>query len=82
MKTTFLFLAFILFACSVVVQESDQAIKIGKPFTLHSKILNEDRSYWIYLPDSYHTKSSSPKAYSVLYLLNGDAHFHWASGVV
>ncbi len=64
----------------VVAQPSDPEIKIGERFTLQSKVLDEERPYWVYLPGSY--GSGSNKRYPVLYLLDGDAHFHSASGVV
>jgi uncharacterized protein len=61
---------------------NDDIYKIGDRFTIHSQILNEDRPYWIYLPGSYRDKDHAPKSYPVLYLLDGGAHFHSASGVV
>src|SRR6266852_1196842 len=67
---------------AAAVQPEDNAINIGKRFTLQSKILNEPRPYWIYLPASYHQKVYAPKKYPVLYLLDGNAHFQSASGVV
>ena len=60
----------------------DGAIKIGEKFSMQSKILKERRSYWVYLPESYHDKTFAPKRYPVLYLLDGGAHFHSASGVI
>src|SRR5436190_7608086 len=59
----------------------DRAIRIGEKFSIQSKILKEQRSYWVYLPESYTDKTFSPKHYPVLYLLDGGAHFHSASGV-
>src|SRR5688572_16412029 len=59
----------------------DRAIKIGERFTFQSKILKETRPYWVHLPESYHDKTYAPKRYPVLYLLDGNAHFHSASGV-
>jgi len=67
---------------ATAAQAEDNAINIGKRFTLQSKILNEARPYLVYLPGSYHQKVFAPKKYAVLYLLDGDAHFQSASGVV
>jgi len=67
---------------AAAIQPEDNAINIGKRFTLQSKILNETRPYWIYLPASYYQKVYAPKKYPVLYLLDGNAHFQSASGVV
>ncbi len=62
--------------------KEDTAIKIGEKHKLHSKILNEDRPYWVYLPESYGNTTFAPKKYPVMYLLDGDAHFQSATGVV
>jgi len=35
---------------STAVQPEDHGIKIGERLSFHSKILNQDRPYWIYLP--------------------------------
>jgi predicted alpha/beta superfamily hydrolase len=64
-----------------VAPPPDTAIKIGEKFSLQSKILKERRNYWVYLPESYHNKTFAPKRYPVLYILDGDAHFHTASGL-
>jgi predicted alpha/beta superfamily hydrolase len=82
MKRVLLFLLFVPLATSAVAQEKDPTIKIGEKFTLHSTVLNEERPYWLYLPESYNSKTQSPEAYPVLYLLDGDALFHTATGVV
>ena len=49
---------------------------------MHSAVLQEDRPYLVYLPQSYQNKAFAPKRYPVLYLLDGDWHFHSASGMV
>src|SRR6267143_5404311 len=82
MKKVFLFLLLVSLATSAGAQEKDQAIKIGEKFTFHSRTLNEDRPYWVYLPESYNSRSQAPEAYPVLYLLDGDALFHSATGLV
>src|SRR5688572_11362194 len=60
----------------------DRSIRIGEKFRIQSRVLNEERSYWVYVPSSYDNKHFEPKKYPVLYLLDGDAHFQSASGVV
>lgn len=57
-------------------------IVIGTKHTLTSRILNEDREYWINLPDSYHDPESSYKRYPVLIVLDGNLHFKAIAGVV
>jgi predicted alpha/beta superfamily hydrolase len=60
-------------------EQKEQRISIGKSDTLHSNILNEDRPFWVYVPPY---NPNSGKKFSVLYLLDGDAHFHSVSGLI
>src|SRR5438270_8157273 len=62
--------------------QPDKSIKIGERLVMHSALLKEDRPYLIFLPQSYQDKVFAPKRYPVLYLLDGDWHFHSASGLV
>jgi predicted alpha/beta superfamily hydrolase len=62
--------------------QPDNSIKIGERLVIHSAILQEDRPYVVYLPQSYQSNEFAPKRYPVLYLLDGDWLFHSASGVV
>jgi predicted alpha/beta superfamily hydrolase len=62
-------------------QETDQ-ITIGTKNILHSDILNENREYWVSLPESYSDEASSYKKYPVLIVLDGNAHFSSISGMV
>jgi uncharacterized protein len=59
-----------------------QDIVLGQVQVLHSSILNQDRRYWVYLPPSYESSASTGRAFPVLYLLDGGAHFNMATGVV
>ena len=61
--------------------KKDQDIRIGKKYSMHSRLLKEERPYWVYLPASYDEKDKR-HGYPVLYLLDGDGHFQSASGVV
>jgi predicted alpha/beta superfamily hydrolase len=61
-------------------KKKDQDINIGKKYSMGSKVLKEERPYWVYLPNSYN--EASKQRYPVLYLLDGDAHFQSTSGVV
>jgi len=56
-----------------------EKIQIGTKFKMHSKFLNEERTYTVGLPKSYHT---SLKEYPILVLLDGDEHFIGVSGIV
>jgi hypothetical protein len=56
-----------------------QPIYLGAKHGLRSAILEEERGFTLYLPPGY---AESSERYPVLYLLDGDAHFHHATGVV
>jgi predicted alpha/beta superfamily hydrolase len=56
-----------------------QPIFLGAKHSLRSSILEEERGFHLYLPPGY---AESSERYPVLYLLDGDAHFHHATGVV
>jgi predicted alpha/beta superfamily hydrolase len=82
LKRAALALSLCLLAWSASGQEKGLDIKIGESFSLRSKVLNEERPYWVYLPASYGDRTFMPRRYPVLYLLDGEAYFHSASGVV
>jgi predicted alpha/beta superfamily hydrolase len=75
-----------LFSCftssRVVAQDPGELVTIGQKHSIRSEVLDEERSYWVYLPRSYNDKTYTPRNYPVLFLTDGDAHFHLASGVV
>lgn len=58
-------------------QSKGEPITIGERFELESSILEETRPYLIGLPDGY---AESEQSYPVLYLLDGDGHFHHTTG--
>ena len=62
-------------------QESDQIV-IGTKHSMYSSTLDEERSYWVSLPDSYNDTNASHKKYPVLVLLDGNIHFKSISGMV
>ncbi|WP_310991050.1 alpha/beta hydrolase-fold protein [Aequorivita marina] len=75
MKNSISLLLFVLlFAFTGVSQE----ISIGKRDKLHSKILQEDREFSVYLPPSYYTAVN--QKYPVLYILDGDYNFQYVAG--
>jgi predicted alpha/beta superfamily hydrolase len=61
---------------------SDGAVTIGTRDSLQSRTLQETRRYLVYLPPSYRDTTYSPRRYPVLYLLDGDAHFHSVTGLI
>ncbi|MDH3223683.1 MAG: alpha/beta hydrolase-fold protein [Gemmatimonadota bacterium] len=60
----------------------DHAVDIGIVDSLWSPTLGEHRPYLVYAPPSYTDTTLSPQRYPVIYLLDGDAHFHSVSGLV
>jgi predicted alpha/beta superfamily hydrolase len=57
-----------------ILNLSGQDICIGTKDTVYSRVLQEERTYWIHLPENY--ADSVHKSYPVIYLLDGDLFFH------
>lgn len=76
MIKTYVFLIFLLLPLTLRSQED---IYIGKKYTLYSDTLQEERSYWVHLPESYNQNET--KTYPVIYLLDGDSFFHSLVGI-
>src|SRR5687768_5196026 len=62
-------------------QANESVLKLGRRDSVYSEILGETRHYWIHLPSSYFDKSIQPMKYPVLYLLDGNIHFHAVTGM-
>ncbi|MET1056069.1 MAG: alpha/beta hydrolase-fold protein [Pedobacter sp.] len=80
------FLFFILFL-SPLVTATAQTVKngslvIGKVDSIHSKILNENRKVWIYLPASASDTKYQKQHYPILYLLDAESHFSSVTGMI
>lgn len=82
MRTTYLIPFIILFAlvaCSEKRKDAaDRRISIGTKDSLHSDILNENREIWVYQPSDLKPGEKCP----VVYLLDGDWHFHPITGMI
>lgn len=59
-----------------------QKIEIGTIKTISSSHLNEDREYWVYLPEHYNDERYKEQQYPIVYLLDGEKYFHVTSGIV
>jgi len=81
MKAVFIFSVLVLFSFCANAQKGD-SITIGKKEIIHSKVLNENRTIWIYTPEITSQSVSPEKRYPVLYLLDGDAHFLSTVGII
>ena len=74
---------FLLTSAPVVrAQATAKTISIGTTDSIWSPTLKENRKYLIYTPPSYSDTTYLPKRYPVLYLLDGDAHFHSVTGLI
>ena len=76
-----LLIIFPMDADAPIPSRSDE-ISIGERHDMWSDVLEEDREYLVYLPASYNDDTFTERSYPVLYLLDGDAHFHSVTGVV
>ena len=85
MKTAvnFLFFLTIISSCTGIFLKANPT-NYGSPIintdSLYSKILNEQRNIWVYVPTSY--EASSMQSYPVVYLLDGDAQFHTVLNII
>ena len=71
----------LLFPYKILAQDS--SIVIGTGFKIKSQILKEERQYWVHLPASYKNDLFYiQKRYPVLFLLDGQTHFHLVTGLV
>ncbi|HTE46066.1 MAG TPA: alpha/beta hydrolase-fold protein, partial [Gemmatimonadaceae bacterium] len=61
---------------------ASRTITIGSIDSIWSPILKEQRRYEVYTPPGYQQSPYAPRAYPVLYLLDGDAHFHSVTGIL
>src|SRR5579863_1777142 len=76
---------FSLLLIGVITAVNAQTVKnklvvIGKTDSVKSKILNEERTVWIYLPAGY--DAAAQQRYPVIYLLDADWNFAAFTGMV
>jgi len=69
---TLILLVFSFHSIALTNTAKSVPITVGELFTLPSKILNQERSFQVYLPASYH---QSKRKYPVLYVLDGQKFF-------
>jgi len=63
-------------------QATGKPVTIGTTDSIWSPTLKESRQFLVYTPPSYNDTTYLPRRYPVLYLLDGDAHFHSVSGLI
>ena len=81
-RLTFALLLSIAPAATLRSQAKTGPITIGTTDSIWSPTLKENRRYLVYTPPSYRDTTYLPKRYPVLYLLDGDAHFHSVTGLL
>lgn len=79
MKKLILSVLTVFFSLCALAQK-DNKVTIGTIDSIQSKILNEQRKIWVYVPSSW--SADSKQRYPVLYLLDGDAHFASVVGII
>lgn len=77
MKKIFLTACLSVISLLVIAQKADNRIVIGTIDTVRSKILNETRTLLIHVPNG-----GKDERFPVLYILDGESHFHSAVGIV
>ena len=68
--------------CLCSFSQVDNKIIIGTIDSIQSKILNEKRKIWIYVPKGIADSVFLPQRYPVVYLLDGDTHFSSVVGML
>jgi len=77
MTKIFLTICLSMLGVTAMAQKADNRIVIGTIDTIQSKILNEKRALLIHVPDG-----GKDERFPVLYILDGESHFHAAVGIV
>jgi predicted alpha/beta superfamily hydrolase len=77
MKKLLSLLLFLSFTASF----SQDSITIGSKHHMVSKALNEERTFWVYLPPDYNNTKFAPAKYPVVYLLDAENNFHSFTGI-
>ncbi|MUP44472.1 tetratricopeptide repeat protein [Gramella sp. BOM4] len=74
MKTHILLSLLFIYSSFLLAQES-KPIEIGFTNTIYSEILNEEREYFIYLPNELKTNPETIQNYPVTYVLDAEHYF-------
>jgi hypothetical protein len=82
MNKHFIAVILLILGFNQVSSQNSEQIIVGTKHYLHSNILNEDREFWISLPESYNDQTASHKKYPLLIVLDGNTHFSAITGMV
>lgn len=72
----------LLLAALSVSPLSAQPTWVQEPYSIDSEYLEEERQYWVHLPDSYFEEQAAAKTYPVIYLLDARAQFLALTGTL
>jgi predicted alpha/beta superfamily hydrolase len=79
MRKIYLILSLTLLICQSSIADTEkESIIIGEKLSMQSKVLDEERKYWVHLPNNYNEN----KRYPVVYLLDGNGHFEQTVGIL
>ncbi len=67
-----------IFISVAIADDTSNTITIGEKNTVFSKVLNEEREYWVSLPEGYDSKQKYP----VVYLVDGEYNFEYTAGIL
>jgi len=75
---------FLIYACNAPTEqlESEDNISIGTKEIIYSKVLEEDREIWIYVPPDYYTMNQVNMVYPVIYLMDPTEQFVSTVGIL
>jgi len=74
--------ACLLWGVSLLTLAQSDPVVIGNRLSLESHILGETRNLLVYIPGELAGHPHTSARYQVLYLLDGEAHFHSVTGLV
>lgn len=83
-RATLVVAAYVIAAANLSAQQqpAPAALSVGTIDSIWSPTLKERRPYLVYTPPSYTEPTRVPRAYPVLYLLDGDVHFHSVTAII
>ena len=67
-----------MFISVAIADDTNNTITIGEKHTVFSKVLNEEREYWVSLPEGYDPEQKYP----VVYLVDGEYNFEYTAGIL
>lgn len=77
-----LLMIFMTISFTALHAQQGSKVILGNIDTIHSEILHEKRTIWVYTPDITNGQSLIKKKYPVVYVLDGDHHFYSVTGII